>query len=466
MVFLIKEGTSLAWAGTEFNGIDLGDKRLNKRAVKLLDTFSEKPTLSIPGACNGWGETQAAYRFLAHDDITWADILAPHQKKTHARIREHAVALCIDDTTELDFNGQQIDGLGRLSYDAQRGMYLHPTYVVTPQRVPLGLLNVQMWAREVKIAEGEKEGEQPETSAKKKESSRWIKGYEHVATLAETEAMKATRLVYITDREGDIMELMTTARDRGNPADWLIRSQHNRVLPEQEKLWATVEVQAPIAEICFALKSRRKGNKKDARKARPVRQQIFVKRVALPDGKGGTVQASCIIAKEIDLPVGEEAVVWRLLTNRDVPTQEAALELIDWYRARWEIEMLFDVFKNGCRVEALQLSTIDRVECALALYLIVAWRIAHLMRMGRICPDMDARLLFDPEEVQAAYLLSKKPLPKSPPRLDDVIRLIAGLGGFLGRKSDGDPGAKTLWIGLQRLVDFIAGMHAVRESCV
>lgn len=432
----------------------------------MLDCFSEKPTLSIPGACNGWGETQAAYRFLAHEDIEGSDILAPHQQQTHARIREQAVVLCIEDTTELDFNGQQIDGLGRLSYDAQRGMYLHPTYAVTPQRVPLGVLNVQMWAREAKSAEGEKAREQPKASAKEKESVRWIKGYEHVAALAET--MGTTRLVYVADREGDIMELMVTARDKGHSADWLIRSQHNRVLPapEEEKLWATVEAQDSLAEICFALKSRRKGNKKDARKARPVSQQIFVKRVILPDGKGGTVQAHCLIAKEIDPPAGEEAVVWRLLTNRDISTPEAAIELIDWYRARWEIEMLFDILKNGCRIEALQLSTRDRVECALALYLIVAWRIAHLMRMGRSCPDMDARLLFDLEEVQAAYLLAKKPLPKSPPRLDDVIRLIAGLGGFLGRKSDGDPGAKTLWIGLQRLVDFIAGMHAARESCV
>lgn len=353
---------------------------------------------------------------------------------------------------------------------------MHPTYAVTPDRVALGVLNVHMWAREARNAEAveqtnpgtgkKKPGEKAKAAPEEKESIRWIKGYEQVAGLAIT--MTSTRLVYVTDREGDIMELMATARDMGNPADWLIRSQHNRVLPEpeEEKLWPTVEAQEPIAEICFTLQSRRKGKKKAERKARQVRQRIYVKRVELRDGKGGTVQATCIVAKEIDPPAGEEAVIWRLLTNRDVSTPEAAIELIDWYRARWEIEMLFDVLKNGCRVEALQLSTMERVECALALYLIVAWRIAHLMRMGRVCPDMDARLLFELEEVQAAYLLANKPLPKSAPRLNDVIRLIAGLGGFLGRKSDGEPGAKTLWIGLQRLVDFIAGMHAARNIYV
>lgn len=204
----------------------------------MLDAFSEKPTLSIPGACNGWAETQAAYRFLSHEEIGWTDILALHHKKTHARIREHAVALCIDDTTELDFNGQQTEGLGRLSYDMRRGMYLHPTYVVTPQRVPLGVLDVQMWARKPNVVKEEiKEGEESAASEEEKESARWIKGYEHVATLAETEAMKAARSVYVTDRGGDIKALMAVARDRGNPADWLIRSQHNRILPTpQEKL--------------------------------------------------------------------------------------------------------------------------------------------------------------------------------------------------------------------------------------
>ena len=454
----------MSFAEAELKGIDLGDKRLNKRAAKILDCFSQKPTLSIPGACNGWGETQAAYRFLAHEGVGWPDLLAPHQRQTQARMTAHPVVLCIEDTPELDFNGQQIDGLGRLSYDAQRGMYLHPTYAVTPHRVPLGVLNVQMWVRAAKNVDGKK----PKASAKDKESARWIKGYAQVATLAQTEAMSATRLVYVADREGDFMELLVSARDRGHPADWLIRSQHNRVLPkpEEEKLWASVEAQAPLTEICFALASRRKGNKQGARKARPVRQQLYIKRVTLPDGQGGTVLACCVIAKELDPPAGEEAVIWRLLTNREVATPEAAIELIEWYRARWEIEMLFDVLKNGCRIEALQLSTIQRVECALALYLMVSWRIAHLMRMGRNCPDLAARLLFDPEEVQAVYLLSQQRLPESPPRLNDVIRLIAGLGGFLGRKSDGEPGAKTLWIGLQRLVDFIAGMHAARKSCV
>jgi hypothetical protein len=85
-------------------------------------------------------------------------------------------------------------------------------------------------------------------------------------------------------------------------------------------------------------------------------------------------------------------------------------------------------------VETLQLGAVDRVERALALFMVVAWRIAYLMRLGRDRPDLDAALFFSADEIRGTYLLSKQPKPKQPPRLNDVIRLIAQLGGFLGRK--------------------------------
>ncbi len=120
------------------------------------------------------------------------------------------------------------------------------------------------------------------------------------------------------------------------------------------------------------------------------------------------------------------------------------MRLIEWYRARWEIERFFDVLKNACRVEALQLAYQTRLESTLALFMIVAWRIARLMRLGRMCPDLDAELFFEPIERKVAFALLKKTIPSHPPTLNTVIRTIAMLGGFLGRKSDGEPGAKTL----------------------
>lgn len=438
----------VGWAAEEFKDIDLGDRRLDKRTVLLAERMAANPLASIPQACGGWAETQAAYRYLAQDDIEWEAILAPHWQSAEARMRAHRVVLCLQDTTELDFNGQRIVGLGPLSYEAQRGMYVHPTYAVSPEREPLGVLDAWMWAREPKDAEGKRSG--------LLESTRWTEGYSRIAELAAR--LPATRLVYVADREADIVALMAQARDLGQPADWLIRSQHNRALPEGGKLWATVTADEALGGIRFTMPSRQ------GQKARDVRPRDWVKRTSVSDGGGGRVEVSCLVAREEGAPEGVKPVEWRLLTNRLIDTFEAAAELIDWYRARWEIELFFHVLKNGCRVEALQLSTMERLERALALFMVVAWRIARLMRLGRTCPDLDAALLFERHEWQAAYILNRKKVPKTPPRLNDVVRLVAMLGGFLARKGDGEPGVKTLWLGLQRVVDFAAGIRFAREA--
>lgn len=436
------------WAATEFEFLDLSDARLNRRAIHLIDDFSSKPTASIPHACGDWADTQAAYRFFANDKVDWVALLETHIQSSVARMAEHETVLCIQDTTELNFNGQQATGLGPLSYETQRGMYVHPTYAVSTSREPLGVLDAWMWAREFK----DQDGKRPPGI---KESMRWIEGYERLAELAPQ--LPTTRLVYVADREADIVALMVRARDLGTPVDWLVRSKSNRTLPEGDKLWGRVTQGEPLGEIRFTLpKGREHG-------AREVTQEVWAQRVALPDGQGGHVELSCIVAKEINAPAGQDPVEWRLLTNLSVATLEQAVKMIDWYLARWEIEMFFHVFKNGCKVEALQLGHIERIERALVLYMIVAWRIARLMRLGRTCPDMDAALLFEPYELQAAYILNRKKPPQQPTTLNEMIRLVARLGGFLARKADGEPGVKTIWLGMQRIIDFAAGVRYTLE---
>jgi hypothetical protein len=445
----------MTWAEEEFKTADLGDKRLNKRLILLAERLAESPMASIPEACSGWAEVQGAYRFLAQEDIGWEDVMTSHFGCTTQRMATHSVVLCIQDTTELDFNGQQIEGLGPLSYETQRGMFLHPTYAVSIDREPLGILDAWMWARSTKDENGIRPGI--------KESLRWIEGYTQLAELAEK--LPDTRLVYVADREADIVELMRRAHELGTPVDWLIRSQHNRALPSGDKLWQLVKAGDPVGEIEFTLPAQKGKKGQTAQKARTVRQEVRILLVKLSNGRGGQLDAYCVIASEVDAPPGVQPIEWRLLTNRKVEEFESAAELIDWYRARWEIEIFFHVLKTGCRVETLQLSTIDRVERALAIFMVVAWRIAHLMRLGRTCPDLDAELLFDREEWQAAYILMKRPFPKQTPRLNEVVRLVAMVGGFLGRKGDGEPGVKTLWQGLQRVMDCAHGIRWTRENC-
>lgn len=416
------------WIEDEFSGLDLGDARLNKRAKLLMSRLGAKPTASLPMASNGWSETIGAYRFLGNEEVDWQGILEPHWARTRERMQTQPVVLCIQDTTELDFNGQQIAGLGSLNYPTRRGMYLHPTYAVTPEREPLGVVDAWMWAR------------QPDGSAAAdsapKESTRWIEGYERVAEMAAQ--LPDTRLVYVADREADMVALMARAQALGTPADWLVRATHNRCLPEGGKLWAHTCSGEPLGEISFTMTSRH------GVKARKLSQQLWVRSVKISAGAGKTVSATCVIAREINAPEGTKPVEWRLLTNRCATAAQEVIELIDWYRARWEVEMFFNILKNGCRIEALQLSTVERLERAIALFMVVAWRIAHLMRTGRTCPDLEATLLFDPDEINGAYLLAERKPPKTVPSINTVLRLIATLGGFLARKGDGEPGAKTI----------------------
>jgi hypothetical protein len=174
---------------------------------------------------------------------------------------------------------------------------------------------------------------------------------------------------------------------------------------------------------------------------------LWSRPVLIGDGKKGEIEATCIVAREVDAPAGVKPVEWRLLSNRVASTLEQATELIDWYHARWEIEVYFNVLKNGCEVEKLQLTAIDRSERALALFMVVAWRIAYLTRKGRTSPDMDAALFFDPDEIRGAHLLNKLKMRAAPPTLNQVVRLIAQIGGFLARSGDGEPGVKTIWKG-------------------
>lgn len=433
----------MGWAEEEMGGAPLGDARRSRRLVKLVERLAEQPGASIPAACAGAAETKAAYRLLSHEAVGWEDILTPHLKSGLQRMQGEPVVLCLQDTTELDFNGQDIDGLGPLSYEAQRGMYLHATYAVRPDRVPLGVLNAWMWARQAKRGDGARGGPL--------ESKRWVEGYERLAELSAQ--LPETRLVCVGDRESDMLELLLKARELDHAVDYVLRAQHNRVLPEGGKLWDTVMRAQPLGCIRFAMPAGR------GRKARQVQQELRVERVRLSDRQGGHVEVTCLMAAEINTPADAKPVVWRLLTNRPACTLQAAIELVDWYRARWEVEMLFFTLKEGCRVETLQLSCIQRIERALAVYLVVAWRIGLLMRLGRVYPDWDAEQCFSPEEWQAAWIVARKKPPSKTPTLRQALHMMAALGGFLGRKGDGEPGVKSLWLGLQRVASCVEGMR-------
>ena len=451
-VLVITDTVAVSWAATELAGADLGDARLNRRLVRVAEQLGAQPGASIPVACGGWAETQAAYRLLAHDNVEWESVLAPHWDCSVERLRAHRVVLCLQDTTELDFTSQPgISGLGPLSYLRQHGLYVHPTLAVTPDGIPLGVLDAWLWARDRETF-GEDKRHWP---IEAKESMRWLEGFERCAELAAT--LPDTRLVYVADRECDIHEFMVRA-GHWLGIDWLIRASHNRCLAEGDKLWERLAKSPVLGEVMFTLPAR------PGRPSRPVVLTVQAQLVTLRPKGGKPITVTALRAREEAPPANVEPLDWRLLTNRPADTLGQAAELLQWYGSRWSIEVFFRILKTGCRVEALQLSTLERLEPALALYLIIAWRIQYLTLLGRATPDLPCEAVLDPAEWQAVYVaIHRQPPPVTPPPLSVMLRWIARLGGYLGRKHDGPPGPKALWIGLQRARDLAWGMQLASE---
>jgi hypothetical protein len=375
-------------------------------------------------------------------------------------MQAHPIVLCVQDTTELDYTGKpSIQGLGPLNYEARQGLYLHPTLAITPDRVCLGVLDVNSYIR---TPGSLGQNNDPSRPLEEKESVRWVDGYQRVNELAEH--LPDTRLVYMSDREGDIYDLFVEAPCPESAADWLIRGQHNRVLADGGTVLARLDEAPVLTEVSFKLPGG------DGHAARTVHQQVKVVRVTLkaparPDRILPDVTVTALLATEINPPTGQTPFNRLLLTSVVIDTPEQALEVMQWYLCRWQIEIYFRILKSGCRVEALQLETLDRLEPVLAFYMIIAWRVLYLTMLGRTCPEMPCDVVFSTEEWHAVYLVTECKLPPdTPPSLDQMIRAIAGLGGFLNRKGDGFPGPQTLWIGLQRMADFVRALEAQKEA--
>jgi hypothetical protein len=219
----------------ELDAIALGDLRLNRRARRLLEKLGEKPTLSIPAACGGWDETRAAYRLFDHPEVSAERVLAPHIACTEQRLREHPRVLCIQDTTELDYTTKKgIAGLGPLNYETRWGMYLHPTLAVTPDRVPLGLLDLHSWAREPGSL-----GKTKTPTARSKRRKACVGSTASPTSTNWPNSSPTPASTYIADREGDIYDLFVEAPCPEQGADWLVRvNQQDRLLDDGRKLRA------------------------------------------------------------------------------------------------------------------------------------------------------------------------------------------------------------------------------------
>jgi hypothetical protein len=454
------------WIDEEFRTLDLQDDRLQRRQKAILERFAARPSASIPGACGGWAETNAAYRFFAHPRVTAAAVLRPHRDATIARIAEHPVVLIPQDTTELDFTRpkEPVRGAGPLSYEERTGFFQHVQLAVTPERLPLGVIDAATWGRDPE--DYRKNGRRKRKPIEAKESHRWLLGYRRACAVAE--AVPTTQVISISDREGDIYECFVEARSAGGRrADWIIRACQDRSTPEPEgsgetfvKLRRTVAAKAPLGRLKIQVPRSDRG---------PAREATVTVRSASvglkpPHRAGGELPAVTVNAvsiREESAPAGAEPIDWLLLTGLPVESLEDACRVVQYYGCRWPVEVFFRISKSGCRVEEVQLESEGRLLPCLTLYLIVAWRVHWLTMLGRACPDLACDAVFAEEEWRSVWTVARRePCPEEAPPLDEMIRLVAGLGGHLGRKHDGPPGAQVLWIGIQRMRDFAIAWQA------
>ena len=459
------------WCEEELKDIDLGDKRLDKRCIKLLSSFSNQPNKSIPANCRTWSETIAAYRFLSNDKVTPKKIMAPHLSSLKKRAKAEKVILAIQDTSELNYsNHSAMEGIGPLSREKHRGLLIHPTLLFTPDKLCLGILDIFKWHRDYLKGE-EKKGLHYNLPIEQKESNRWLESYRKTQELADE--FPESTVINIADREGDIYEIFLEHNDTQskNKCEYLIRACQNRcVMPVADDVPAKLQEQVSATPVLGELKFQTPSGR--GKKSRTVRQSVQATELILqppksrrPRTKMPTVKVTAILAKEIDVPTEEEPVTWLLLTSLKIKNFTQAVQMIDYYLCRWQIELFFKILKSGCTIEEIHLQKEDSINAYLVFYMIISWRILFLTMLGRSTGEISCNAVFEEYEWQAIYVFAKrKSPPEKPPLLKEIIIIIASLGGFLNRKQDGYPGPKVMWIGLQRSIDIITAWNIFNES--
>lgn len=475
------------WIDEEFRTVRLGDQRLNERLRLLLARKWQYPQRAFSAACQGRAEIEAASRFFDHEKVSEDKILGPHRAAIVERIRAggHRRVLLVQDTMECDYTThKKLHGAGPLGETNRRGFFAHNLLVVTPERVPLGVWYTFIYARD--DAEHGQAAERKELPIEQKESFRWLEGYREACALAAL--VPECEVLCCGDRENDIYEVFVEywqRRARGLPvAELLIRSNQDRCLepfddqaraaapapPPARKIRARLAAAPVLGTVQFNVPATTRPQKVKGgsrrlveRTARLVEQEVRAERIRLKPphrsaGAGGPlpeVELAVVEARETAPPAGEEPLVWVLLTTLPMENLAQARRALELYLCRWEIELLHRVIKSGCRVEEMQQRFDFRLKPAIVLYLIVAWRLLYVLRLGRECPELPCDLVFDASEWKSVVVVLKgRAALAQQPTLGEMTGFVAELGGYLARKNGPPPGMKSMWIGMMRVADF------------
>ena len=411
------------WAENEFGGAPLGDVRLSKRLVKVAAAKAEVPDRAFSGVAKGdWAAVKAYYRLIDQPEesaVSMPGILAPHRRRTVRRMKGQKTVLCVQDGSDLEYtNLDQCEGLGEMGTNQtgakSRGLHLHSTLAVAPNGVPLGVVRADCGAPEGRAAGDDRPAFAIPIEEKK--SFVWIEHHRDLVALASE--MPNTRLIDVCDREADFFELFDEQRQKPC-VELLVRAKHNRNITEEPyKLFEAVR-QAPVesrVRVHIPRQSARpKRSKQKTRPKRPgrmadmaVRSMRIQLRPAHYHADKDPMDIWVIHALEEDPPPDTQAVQWFLLTTMEILSAEDAEQCLRWYCLRWRIEDWHRVLKTGCRIEDIAHESAERLRRAIAINLVIAWRIMLMTLLGRETPELPAEVLFSDIELRTLRAYAKK----------------------------------------------------------
>ena len=420
------------------------------QSAAQIAAHPEKPFTQI----FDWPQLKGFYRLCNQEAATLKAIQTPHWNQTRQVMGQHPVVLILHDTTELDFTSHlALDGTGPIGDGHGRGFLQHNSLAVVPNpRQVLGLAYQQIELR--------REAPEHETASQRRsrerESKLWIRGIE-----ATGRPPSGSQWVDVGDRGADIYEAMLASQNQGHA--FVFRVAQDR------QVWvdAKGETKKKLREYACSLASQGQDeveiSARGGRASRVAQVHLAATPVWIPAPTGTPRrQAQPVVAAwviriwEPDPPVGVEALEWILVTS--VPTQTIVQirERRDWYACRWMVEVYHDIEKNGCSEEDRRFENAARMTACLAILALVAVRIFQLRTALTSQPDAAATEVASADEIA---VVKKWVEHRGRKRFTvrDFVRGVASLGGFLGRKGDGDPGVRTLWRGYQRLQDLLLG---------
>ena len=442
------------WAAHEFGEAPLGDKRLTARLVNSAHLLAGYPGTSMSDIMEAdWAATKEYHRLLDQDEaseVTCENILATHRKCTAQRMPDGETALFVVDGSTLNYachpRGKGLTIIGRNQASTRtKGMDLHVTLAMNAAGLPLGVVRTAY----------------PDPDAKPTHPprmQRWIDGMRDVAALRQASG-KHTRAICVMDREADAFALYDEAR-RLEGVEVVVRARHDRCLANGQKLFEVLssgEADRQVSIEIPRLSVRPKDDETSGaagRSYRCARAVVRFRRFMLPATQGSPRPPVCMYGvhvRELDPPEGESAVEWYVLTSLPINHADEALNVLGHYVRRWGVEEFFRVLKTGLKIEKLSMRTALRLQRAITIHCVLAWRIMVYTRLGQDVPGLDPSLMHTPLELRFLTEYAEDFKLSPPKTLGDATLLVATLGGYLNRNHDGPPGYPIMWIGDARL---------------